>query len=205
MKILLGVSGGLDSSFSAFKLIGEGHEVVGAILVMHENPEIDSAREVCDSFGIPLVVLDVREKFENTVVRNFIDEYRVARTPNPCVICNSEVKFRALYDYAMENGFDAIATGHYASVVSLSDGKEERYAISRSCDTGKDQTYVLWRLSQDILSKLIFPLSNMKKSEVRELAKISGIKSAEKKESQEAQARYNARLYYQRWEPDEEE
>ena len=185
MRILLGMSGGLDSTYAAMKLCDMGHTVEGALLLMHPYTDIEAAKESADALGIPLHIIDCREKFEKIVVPHFMDEYLSARTPNPCIVCNSEVKFRVLYDYAMEKGFDMIATGHYADVIKVTDGAEERYAVSRSKDSTKDQTYVLWRLPQDILSRLVFPLSDSCKKEVREDAQNRGLAAADREESQE--------------------
>lgn len=180
MRILLGMSGGLDSTYAANLLKSQGHEVVGAVLVMHPYTETEAARESAREIGIPLVEIDGRERFE-TVKKNFVSEYLRGRTPNPCVICNREVKFSLLYEYAMENGFDRIATGHYARIVKIGD----RYAIADSTDKGKDQSYVLWSLPQHILSSLLLPLSEMKKDDVRARARDNGILAAEREESQE--------------------
>lgn len=185
MRILLGMSGGLDSTYAAIKLRDMGHTVEGALLLMHRYTDIESAKESAESLGIPLHIVDCRERFDALVVPHFMDEYLSARTPNPCIVCNSDVKFRVLYDYAMENGFDQIATGHYAGVTKCCVDGEERYAISRSADSSKDQSYVLWRLPQDILSRLFFPLSSSHKSEVREEAHNLGLAAADRDESQE--------------------
>ena len=112
MRILLGMSGGLDSSYAALKLKEEGHSVEGAVLIMHDFTETESAREAAREVGIPLHEIDCRALFEEKVVTDFISEYTRGRTPNPCIVCNREVKFRALLDYAKANGFDKIATGH---------------------------------------------------------------------------------------------
>ena len=181
MRILLGMSGGVDSTYAALKLKNEGHEVEGAVLVMHEYTDTASARRAADEVGIPLHVIDVREPFEKIVKKNFVDEYISARTPNPCVICNSEVKFKYLLGYAMKNGFDKIATGHYAKILC----EDGRYYITRATDSRKDQSYMLWRLSQEILSSLILPLSDLVKTEVVEKGRKAGISSAEGRESQE--------------------
>ena len=184
MRILVGISGGLDSAYAAMKLQREGHEVEGAILVMHDFTDLPSAQEVASSIGIKLHVIDCREMF-SSVVDNFVSEYSKARTPNPCIVCNPLVKFKALYDYAMQNGFDRIATGHYANIVKISRELGDRYALERSSDEKKDQTYMLYRLPQEILGTLYFPLGNEIKSDVRESAKERGLAVAEKKESQE--------------------
>ena len=185
MKILLGMSGGLDSTFAAHKLIEEGHTVEGAALIMHEHTDIDGARESCESLGIRLHIIDCRERFAARVIENFLDEYTIGRTPNPCIVCNSDVKFAALYEFAIKNGFDKIATGHYARLVSVSSDGEERFAFARAADSRKDQSYMLWRLSQEILSHLILPLASDIKTDVREAARSIGLKVADREESQE--------------------
>lgn len=184
MKILVGMSGGLDSTYAALKLMNEGHDVEGAVIVMHEHTETEGAREAAEALGIPLHELDGREAFEK-VKSNFVSEYSSGRTPNPCIICNPLVKFRVLADYASENGFDMIATGHYAKVVTVSDKNGVRYTLERSRDCKKDQTYMLHRLPQDILAMLRLPLGDELKAEVREKARASGLKAADQKESQE--------------------
>ena len=185
MKILLGISGGVDSAFAAKKLIDEGHFVEGAILIMHEYSELSSAREVAGSVGFCLHEIDCRERFSEVVKENFVCEYSHARTPNPCIICNERVKFAVLYEYAVEHGFDAIATGHYAKIVKLNFGDTTRYAVASAADSRKDQSYMLYRLPQQVLAHLILPLGNMSKEEVREASRLAGISSAERKDSQE--------------------
>lgn len=183
MKILLGMSGGLDSAYSAGKLIEEGHSVEGAVLIMHDYTELDGARRAADELGIRLHEIDCRAEFERTVVSNFIEQYRLGRTPNPCIVCNREVKFRVLLDYAKKNGFDKIATGHYAKTVYSE--KLGKTVIMRSRDEKKDQSYMLWRLTDDIKEHLLLPLSELTKDEIRILAVEKGLSAAEKKESQE--------------------
>ncbi|MBO7303885.1 MAG: tRNA 2-thiouridine(34) synthase MnmA [Clostridia bacterium] len=185
MKILVGMSGGVDSTYAALALLRLGHSVEGAVLLMHDHTEIGAAKESAAGVGIPLHVIDCRERFENAVVKNFISEYLGGRTPNPCVVCNSDVKFRVLYEYAMERGFDMIATGHYAKITKITENSATRYAVSRSLDVKKDQTYMLWRLSQDILAKLCFPLAESSKSEVRKESYAASLSAADRKDSQE--------------------
>ena len=185
MKILLGMSGGLDSTFAAHKLLADGHEVEGAVLEMHGYTDVSSAAEACASLGIKLHVIDCRERFSKTVIENFLDEYVSGRTPNPCIVCNSEVKFAVLLEYAMENGFDRIATGHYARINERMTPHGVRHSLSRAKDSAKDQTYMLWRLSEEVLSHLVLPLADDKKSEVREAAREIGLASADREESQE--------------------
>lgn len=180
MKILVGISGGVDSAFAAKKLMLEGNEVEGAVLIMHQHTEINAAREAADSVGIKLHEIDCTAAFEE-IKQNFVNEYINARTPNPCIICNERVKFRILYDFAMSNGFDAIATGHYARIESI-DG---RYALAMPEDKRKEQTYMLYRLPQDILSKLVLPLSEGTKGEIRLMAEEQGISAANREDSQE--------------------
>ena len=185
MKILLGLSGGVDSTYAALALKESGHEVEAGVLLMHEHTSIAEAKESADSLGIPLHVIDVREEFEKVVKANLVNEYMNARTPNPCVVCNSEIKFYYLLKYALENGFDRIATGHYAGIKRLSDERGEYYGITRGADAKKDQTYMLWRLDQTVLSKLSLPLESFVKNDVREKTRESGLSAAERKDSQE--------------------
>ena len=184
MKILVGMSGGLDSTYAALKLINEGNLVEGALIVMHEHTETDGAREAAESLGIPLHIIDARREFL-AVKENFASEYSLGRTPNPCVICNPLVKFRVLCDFARQNGFDKIATGHYAELIRVEDGESVRYTLKKSRDQRKDQTYMLSRLPQDILSMLTLPLCDEEKEDIREKARDAGLASAEKKDSQE--------------------
>ena len=142
MRILVGLSGGLDSAYVARLLIEEGHSVEGAVLKMHEYIECDEAIAVADSLGIPCHVIDCTDAFD-TVKKNFVNEYCQGRTPNPCVLCNREVKFKYLYEYAVKHGFDKIATGHYARVVTIEDGIGKRFAIAEATDLSKDQSYML--------------------------------------------------------------
>lgn len=184
MKILIGMSGGLDSTYAALKLINEGHDVVGAVDVMHEYTELENARDAAKALGIPLVEIDAKERFM-AVKKNFVEEYSKGRTPNPCIVCNPLVKFRVLADYAYSHGFDRIATGHYAEVVRVLDKGVELYTFKRAKDSKKDQTYMLHRLPKDVISILHLPLADEVKSEVREKARAAGLKAAEQKDSQE--------------------
>ena len=181
MKILLGMSGGLDSTCAAKILLERGHSVEGAVLVMHDFTECDEARTSADSIGLILHTVDGRERFRSVVQKYFVDEYMRGRTPNPCVICNREVKLALLYEYAVQNGFDAIATGHYADVVE----RGGRYAVASAKDFAKDQSYVLWALPQNILSRLVFPLSKYEKTELRAAAREEKLAVADRAESQE--------------------
>jgi tRNA-specific 2-thiouridylase len=181
VRILVGISGGVDSACAALELMRSGHTVEGAILKMHEYSDIDGALRVAEALAIPLHVIDATESFNNIIKENLADEYLAGRTPNPCILCNEKVKFKGLYDFAVEQGFDRIATGHYARIVKCTD----RFAVAAASDGRKDQSYMLYRLPQEILSMLLLPLSDAEKSEVRALAADAGIPVADKKDSQE--------------------
>ena len=175
------MSGGLDSTYAAEKLINEGHTVEGAALIMHAYTDISAARRSAAEIGIPLHEIDVREMFRCEIEEYFINEYRNGRTPNPCVVCNPRVKIGELCRFAASNGFDKVATGHYARLVF----REGRYAVAMGADPRKDQSYMLWGLSQEQLGMLCFPLGNITKDDVRERAKSRGFSSAESRESQD--------------------
>jgi len=184
MRILVGISGGVDSAFAAKKLLDEGHSVEGAVLKMHEHTEMGAAREASASIGIKLHEIDCSEEF-NIIKENFVSEYVAGRTPNPCIICNERVKFAGLYRFAMDNGFDAIATGHYARVKVVGEEENRRFALEIAEDTRKDQTYMLYRLPQNILSRLVLPLSSGTKTDIRKKAAEQGISAANREDSQE--------------------
>ncbi len=181
MKILLGMSGGLDSTYTAELLKCQGHEVSGVLLDMHSYTDTDGAVKAAREVGIPLKVIDCRERFDREVAMYFAREYANGRTPNPCTVCNRLVKFEILLDEAKAGGFDRIATGHYARV-----GYENgRHFIKKGVDTKKDQSYMLWNLTEEQLSMLYLPLGEAQKSDVRASAREAGISSAEKPESQD--------------------
>ena len=180
MRILVGISGGVDSAFAAKKLLLLGHSVEGAVLIMHDYTELEAAREAAESVGIMLHEIDCRDEF-SCIKENFVSEYISGRTPNPCIICNERVKFKTLLDFALANGFDAIATGHYAKITEI----EGRYALEIAEDQRKDQTYMLYRLPQNILSRLVLPLYEGTKREIREKAAEQGISAADRGDSQE--------------------
>ena len=181
MRVLLGMSGGLDSTYAAIKLKEKGYDVEGALLLMHDYADIESAKESAASVGIPLKIIDCKKLFCEKVIDNFAAEYLKGRTPNPCIVCNDYVKFAALYEAAKEGGFDKIATGHYAGIVR----KGGRYALVRGKDEKKDQSYMLWRLKQDILSVLELPLYDSYKSEIKVKSKEIKLAAADRDESQE--------------------
>ncbi len=181
MKILIGMSGGLDSTYAAYLLAAQGHEVLGAALRMHAHTPVEDAVLAAKQAGIALVILDASARFEACVVERFVSDYASGRTPNPCVLCNREVKFACLCEYARANGFDAVATGHYSSV-----GEEGgRFFIRRAVDARKDQSYALWNLTQEELSMLYLPLAGANKEQIRQLAQKAGLSAAQSKESME--------------------
>ncbi|MBR1948382.1 MAG: tRNA 2-thiouridine(34) synthase MnmA [Alphaproteobacteria bacterium] len=202
MKILVGMSGGVDSSAAALILKEAGHDVIGATMTIWDNSEtfkkltskgcfssheedIAQAKKVCQSLSIPHFVIDCTEEFKKTVIENFRSEYLSGRTPNPCVVCNQKIKFSVLPQVAKQKGidFDKFATGHYARLHQNPNNK--MFQILRGVDNKKDQSYFLYRLSQEQLSQIILPLGNMEKSQIRELAKKAGLDVSEKPDSQD--------------------
>ncbi len=184
MKILVGLSGGLDSTYTAYKLKQMGHTVEGLVLIMHDYTDVSGAKKTAELLGIPFHTLDCRELFKSHVVSNFISEYSLGHTPNPCTVCNRYVKIAELCRYAKENGFDKAATGHYANICY--DEKSDRYCIQKGADEKKDQSYMLWYLTQEQLKTLYFPLADMTKEQIRnEIQSTDFAYLANAKESQE--------------------
>lgn len=182
-KVLLGLSGGVDSSTSAILLKNKGYDVTGYYFdIIGDKRDLEEVNRVAKELDIPLIYEDVSKEFNEIVIENFVSEYINGRTPNPCIICNPNVKFKNLLKKADELGFDYIATGHYAKIKKI-DGI---YYIEKAENKEKDQTYMLYRLNQDVLKRLIFPLGEFSsKDEIRELAKENLLENAEKKDSQE--------------------
>ncbi|MCL5410672.1 MAG: tRNA 2-thiouridine(34) synthase MnmA, partial [Patescibacteria group bacterium] len=194
IKIAIGMSGGVDSSVAAKILKDQGYEVIGFMMKLWSGSEIkcDKDNACCDIDGlqdakriaaildIPFYIIDVREKFKKEVADYFIEEYKNLRTPNPCVKCNEKIKFGWLLDFAKQTGCDYLATGHYARIAS--NGK---FHLLKGKDDKKDQSYFLYRLNQDQLKHIIFPVGEFIKEETRALAKKWNLPVHEKKESQE--------------------
>jgi len=189
-KVVVAMSGGVDSSVSAGLLVEQGYEVQGVSLRMWEGelgPRVCSdhrgAKEIAALLGIPHTLLDLRSQFVETVVKPFAQDYLHGRTPNPCVTCNRDFKLGTLLRWAREQGADCVATGHYARVTR--DDSAPRASLFRGVDRGKDQSYFLFSLSQDQLIHALFPLGEMHKTEVRERARQLGLPVAERPESQD--------------------
>ncbi len=186
-KVLLGMSGGVDSSVSAILLKKAGYEVVGCTMNLLEEPNeeaINDAKKVCEKLEIEHHVFDCRKEFRCHVIDAFISEYENARTPNPCVECNQYLKFGAFYDKAKELGCKYIATGHYAKKEYSE--KYKQYVLRKSSEEKKDQTYFLYTIPKEKVENIIFPLQdNVSKEDTRAIAEQYGLEIATKKDSQE--------------------
>lgn len=193
-KVIIGLSGGVDSSVAAYLLKKQGYEVVGVTMkpwfkegvcpqAKEQSREIiRDAEKVAKYLGISHHVVDFGEKFEDVVVNHFTEEYLNGRTPNPCVVCNPNVKWGAMMQFADEIGAYYLATGHYAQIKQLENG---RYSICNSVTAKKDQTYALYGLSQEQLARTLMPVGAYEKEEIRKIAEEAGIPVAHKKDSQE--------------------
>ena len=180
-KVLLGLSGGVDSSVAAVKLLEQGYDVTGIYMKNVDGPDTDylAAKEVADSLGIRLIKAELRDKFKNKVIKHFLEGFENGITPHPCVVCNREFKFKAFMDYVKEEDFDYLSMGHYARI-KHENGKSY---LLKGVDPSKDQTYFLCLLSQEQVSHTIFPVGEMKKTDVRKFAKERNLFTAEKKDS----------------------
>lgn len=182
-KIMLEMSGGIDSGVSALLLKDQGFDVCGVMMKLHDsknlNSEIESAKQICKFLDISFELVDLEENFKNNVVNYFINTYNDAKTPNPCIVCNKKMKFGEMFNLADKLDCNYIATGHYA-IIDDDDGKFELY---RARDLGKDQSYVLHFLDQKQLSKIKFPLGNYTKDQVKQLAKDAKLPCFDKEES----------------------
>jgi tRNA-uridine 2-sulfurtransferase len=194
-RVICGMSGGVDSSATAALLLEQGYDVVGITLKLWPQdcvnraedkccgPQaVTDARSVCHKLGIPYYLIDESAEFQKHVIQYFADEYKAGRTPNPCVMCNQNLKFGRLIDRANQLGADFIATGHFARLERREDG---RVLLRRGRDLRKDQSYFLFSLRQDQLARALFPLGEKTKSDTREVARHCNLKTADKEESME--------------------
>lgn len=188
-RVVLGMSGGVDSSVSALVLKEQGYEVIGVFMKNWDDTDefghctaeedAEDVRRVCDQIGIPYYTVNFEKPYMDKVFAYFLDEYRKGRTPNPDVMCNREIKFGEFLNKALELGADYIATGHYARV----EERDGKYRLLRGVDSNKDQTYFLHALNQYQLSKAMFPIGHLPKPEVRAIAEKAGLATAKKKDS----------------------
>ncbi|MBR1392397.1 MAG: tRNA 2-thiouridine(34) synthase MnmA [Ruminococcus sp.] len=185
-RVMAAMSGGVDSSAAVIRLLEQGYEVVGATMLLHEyqsERDISDAAEACARLGVPHSVLDMRELFAREVMDSFVTAYEHGNTPNPCIVCNRKLKFGAMLDEARKAGCKFIATGHYARTAF--DDSTGRHLLKRAASPEKDQSYVLWTLTQEQLSHVLFPLGELSKPAVRALAEQYGLVSAHKSDSQD--------------------
>lgn len=196
-KVVVGMSGGVDSSVAAYLLKEQGYDVIGVTMQIWEDEEqqrteenggccglsaVDDARRVADRLEIPYYVMNFKQEFQKKVVDYFVEEYLAGRTPNPCIACNRYVKWESLLKRSMEIGADYIATGHYARIAKLPNG---RFAIRNSVTARKDQTYALYNLTQFQLAHTLMPIGEYEKDQVRRIAQEAGLPVAAKPDSQD--------------------
>ncbi|MCR4648196.1 MAG: tRNA 2-thiouridine(34) synthase MnmA [Lachnospiraceae bacterium] len=189
-KVIVGMSGGVDSAVTAYLLKAYGYDVIGVTLKMWISSmdelsrccEIDVAKEIADKLEIPYYVRNINEAFAKYVTKPFINDYLGGRTPNPCVECNHYVKWAGMMEAAAAFNADYVATGHYANIIKLDNG---RYTVKQADSKMKDQTYMIYKLTQEQLAHTLMPLGNLSKDEVREIARKVGISVANKPDSME--------------------
>jgi tRNA-uridine 2-sulfurtransferase len=194
MRIVVAMSGGVDSSVAAALLAEQGHDVIGLSMQLYDQrgqhafggcctlDDLHDARRVAHAVGFPHYIVNFEQQFEETVIANFVREYAAGRTPLPCTHCNSDLKFSTLLDRARGLGAEQVATGHYARVARGADG---RWRLLRSADADKDQSYFLFSLTQEQLARAVFPVGTLTKPEVRDQARRLGLAVADKPDSQE--------------------
>ena len=185
-RVLIGMSGGVDSSACAIILKNKGYDVIGATMQLWDNTDVNSndAKSICDKLNVKHYTIDFKEQFKNCVIRNFIEQYMSCKTPNPCVQCNKYLKFNAMYNKAKELGCDYLATGHYAKIEYSN--KYKRYVLKKATNRSKDQSYVLYNIPTHLLEYIIFPLQDIEsKEETRKLVKEYNLNIATKADSQD--------------------
>ncbi|MGE5631244.1 MAG: tRNA 2-thiouridine(34) synthase MnmA [Caulobacteraceae bacterium] len=197
-RVVIGMSGGVDSSVAAYLLKKDGYDVIGVTMQIWQDKSkedlereggccslsaVEDARRVCNKLDIPFYVMNFKQIFEKKVINYFVDEYLMGRTPNPCIACNKFIKFDALLERSKALEAEYVATGHYARI--LYDEGYKRYIIKKSATPQKDQTYVLYNLTQDQLKHILMPLGDYTKEQTREIARSLDLRTANKPESQE--------------------
>jgi tRNA-uridine 2-sulfurtransferase len=195
LNVIVAMSGGVDSSVAAALLHEQGHKVLGVTLKLlpgktpfgccGSTRDIEDARSFCAALGVPHYVLDLSDTFKKDVMDPFVRSYLGGETPNPCIACNRFIKFGALFEKAKALGADAVATGHYARVIEERAGDRPVFSLRRGMDKHKDQSYVLYHLTQKELAHILLPVGEMEKSRVRDMARRYHVKVAEKPDSQE--------------------
>jgi tRNA-specific 2-thiouridylase len=198
--VIAAMSGGVDSSVAAALLVEAGYNVIGVTMKLFclnsfeglgtqssccSLESVKSAVSVAEKLDIPHTVVDMEDAFREEVLKDFFEEYSNGRTPNPCILCNSRIKFDHLYRKSRTIGADYLATGHYARISTAQEESKPLYTLQRARDTNKDQSYFLWQMTQPVLSRTLFPCGEFEKNEVREKARIFGLEVADRPESQD--------------------
>lgn len=194
-KILVAMSGGVDSAVAALLLKEQGYDIGGITMrVWSSGEELDDsntalpdqncidARQISDGLGIPHHTISLGKSFKEKVINTFIEEYKLGNTPNPCVECNKHIKFGKLFEQADALGYEALATGHYARIVCDENGK---YTLRKASDDNKDQSYFLWSIAKELLPRIVFPLGDLTKPQIRKIAADNGFSNAHKSDSQD--------------------